>query len=274
MTLNEFLAHFSGVKEAGRGSGKYMALCPGHSDHNQSLSIRLSDDKRRILVRCFAGCSQELLLARVGLRKEDLIIKQKDSARKKVEKQRYKYLDKDGRLLYEKTRVDYDDGTKSFFFEKPDGTKGVQGVKRVTYNLPDVISSPMVYIAEGEKCADAVNAAGRVATTLDRGANSAWLPEFSGYFEGKAVVVIPDNDEPGMEYALSLIHISYSGRFIRPSILAEHTPASFNCPTSWTKERSFKERSWPVPPGAAKGSRQGWAQEPRLPLRPPKRALR
>lgn len=201
MTLNEFLAHFSGVKEAGRGSGKYMALCPGHSDHNQSLSIRLSDDKRRILVRCFAGCSQELLLARVGLRKEDLIIEQKDSARKEVEKQRYKYLDKDGRLLYEKTRVDYDDGTKSFFFEKPDGTKGVQGVKRVPYNLPAVISSPMVYIAEGEKCADAVNAAGRVATTLDSGANSAWLPEFSGYFEGKAVVVIPDNDEPGMEYA-------------------------------------------------------------------------
>ena len=66
---------------------------------------------------------------------------------------------------------------------------------------------------------------------------------------------------------------TYSGRFIRPSILAEHTPACFNCPISRTKDKSFRERSWPVPPGAAKGRRQGWAHRPRLPLRPPSKAL-
>ena len=62
-----------------------------------------------------------------------------------------------------------------------------------------------VYFVEGEKCAEAVIQAGKVATTLDSGANSKWLPEYNDYFNGKKVIVIPDNDEPGMKYAQRIV---------------------------------------------------------------------
>lgn len=40
-----------------------------------------------------------------------------------------------------------------------------------------------------------------MATTLDSGSNSKWQPEFAQYFVGKKVIIIPDNDKPGMKYA-------------------------------------------------------------------------
>jgi len=54
---------------------------------------------------------------------------------------------------------------------------------------------------------------------------------------------------------------------------AEQTPASASLGRPSTKDKSFRDKSWPVPPGAAKARRQGWAHWPRLPLRPPKAAL-
>ncbi|RLC35681.1 hypothetical protein DRH29_05935, partial [candidate division Kazan bacterium] len=51
-SLDDFLSLLKGVK-AGR-DGEYKALCPGHNDHQPSLSVRQADGK--ILVQCFAGC--------------------------------------------------------------------------------------------------------------------------------------------------------------------------------------------------------------------------
>ena len=202
MTLNEFLAHFSGVKEAGRGSGKYMALCPAHEDHNPSLSIGLSKDGRRILLHCFADCTENDIIKEAGLTMDDLIIDQANSSNKmETYKQTYEYVDAMGTLLYRRIRTDYADGSKSFYFEQPNGVKTVKGVQRVPYNLPNVLKAQTVFFVEGEKCADAVNAAGRTATTLDSGSNSRWLSEYNSYFDGKTVIVIPDNDEPGEKYA-------------------------------------------------------------------------
>ena len=47
-----------------------MARCPAHSDEDPSLSIAERDGK--ILVRCFAGCSVESVVAALGLRMRDL----------------------------------------------------------------------------------------------------------------------------------------------------------------------------------------------------------
>ena len=76
MTLNEFLAHFNNVK--GTGNGQYKALCPAHEDHNPSLSIGLSKDGRRVLLHCFAGCTEKDIIKEAGLTMNDLIMKQKD----------------------------------------------------------------------------------------------------------------------------------------------------------------------------------------------------
>ena len=128
MTLNEFLAHFNNVK--GTGNGQYKALCPAHEDHNPSLSIGLSKDGRRVLLHCFAGCTEKDIMKKAGLTMNDLIMKQKDSSQAEVRKQTYKYVDAEGTLLYRRIRTDYADGSKSFYFEQPNGSKNVKGVQR------------------------------------------------------------------------------------------------------------------------------------------------
>jgi len=55
-------------------------------------------------------------------------------------------------------------------------------------------------LVEGEKAADALASIGAVATTSHTGAGS-WPTEITQYFAGANVVVIPDNDEPGVSYA-------------------------------------------------------------------------
>ena len=42
------------------GDYNFSACCPGHNDHNPSLSV--TDINGKILVRCFAGCSQEQVI--------------------------------------------------------------------------------------------------------------------------------------------------------------------------------------------------------------------
>lgn len=199
MDLQTFLLHFSSVREA--GNGQYKALCPAHEDHIPSLSISLSKDGKRVLLHCFAGCTEKDIIKEAGLSMNDLIMKQKDSSQVEVRKQTYEYVDAEGTLLYRRIRTDYANGSKSFYFEQPNGVKTVKGVQRVPYNLPNVLKAQTVFFVEGEKCANAVNAAGRTATTLDSGSNSHWLSEYNSYFDGKTVIVIPDNDEPGEKYA-------------------------------------------------------------------------
>ena len=109
MNLQTFLSHFSSVKET--GNGQYKAICPAHEDHNPSLSIGLSKDGGRVLLHCFAGCSENDIIKEAGLSMNDLIMKQKDSSQVEVCKQTYEYVDAEGTLLYRRIRTDYADGS-------------------------------------------------------------------------------------------------------------------------------------------------------------------
>lgn len=201
MKLDELLNLLKNVKET--GNNKYMACCPSHDDTNPSLAIMLSKDGKRIILKCFAGCSESNVLNSLGLEKSDLYINSDTNQCKPTvtEKHQYKYTDEKGNLLYTKTRLDYSDGTKSFYFEQPNGTKGVKGIDRVVYNLASFKDASTIYFVEGEKCADALISRGKVATTLDNGANSKWLTHYDKYFTDKEVIIIPDNDTPGQAYA-------------------------------------------------------------------------
>lgn len=198
MDLQLILSCFKGVKQCDKG---YMALCPAHNDNHPSLSIGLSEDKQKILIHCFAGCSTEDILKKVGLSMSDLYEYKTESVQKAATQTVYKYYSAENVLLYEKIRLDYANGQKTFYFCKPDGTKNINGVQRIPYHLPEILTAETVYFVEGEKCADAVIKAGRVATTLDSGTNSKWYPEYTKYFQGKTVVILPDNDKPGDGYA-------------------------------------------------------------------------
>lgn len=116
----------------------------------------------------------------------------------------YHYCSAEGKLQYIKQRIDYSDGSKSFIFCKPDGTSGLQNSKHYLYNLPAVVQSAVVYIVEGEKCAEALIKQGYVATTLDCGAGSPWKDEYTEYLRNKTVIIIPDNDNQGHNYARNI----------------------------------------------------------------------
>jgi hypothetical protein len=93
--------------------------------------------------------------------------------------------------------------------EPPEDIKGgyvwsVKGVRQVPYRLPELLDAIRrgltVYIAEGEKCADALAELGVPATTGPMGANK-FTDELARYFKDADVAVLPDNDEPGRAHA-------------------------------------------------------------------------
>jgi len=76
----------------------------------------------------------------------------------------------------------------------------MDGVRRVPFNLPEVLKAERVYVAEGEVDCDALHQIDCVATCNPGGAGK-WLDSYSPYFEGKEVVICPDSDEPGRKHA-------------------------------------------------------------------------
>lgn len=72
---------------------------------------------------------------------------------------------------------------------------------RPLYNQPQIASVSQIIMVEGEKAADALIREGLVATTAMNGANAPvgktdWSP-----LKGKQVLIWPDNDEAGLQYA-------------------------------------------------------------------------
>jgi len=190
------------LKNVKGNNGQYTALCPAHNDQENSLSINIGNDK--VLLHCHAGCSPDAIVSALGLKMSDLFAasKPRKSAveKKKINTIIYEYRNADGTLIYTKQRYEYDNGSKSFHFVQPNGIFKAPS-ERAPYNLPAVLASDTVYFVEGEKAADAIIKAGRVATSLDAGAKSIWLSEYNAYFKDKTVFILPDNDEPGMMYA-------------------------------------------------------------------------
>ncbi|WP_353286212.1 AAA family ATPase [Wolbachia endosymbiont (group A) of Crataerina pallida] len=76
---------------------------------------------------------------------------------------------------------------------------------RPLYNISGIMKSDKVILVEGEKCADALIEQGITATTAMLGANAQiektdWSP-----LKGKHVIIWPDNDEPGKQYAEKVV---------------------------------------------------------------------
>lgn len=74
------------------------------------------------------------------------------------------------------------------------------------YHLDEIVAQKdkRVWIVEGEKCADLLRSWGYLATTSAHGSQSAAKSDWSP-LAGREVVVIPDWDEPGNEYAADVL---------------------------------------------------------------------
>lgn len=112
----------------------------------------------------------------------------------------YPYENESGHVLFEVVRFE----PKDFRQRKPDGTRNLDGVRRVLYRLPEVLRRNLVYIVEGEKDADHLRAIGITATCNPGGAGK-WRPEYADSFKpNQSVVILPDNDEPGRKHAVQV----------------------------------------------------------------------
>lgn len=122
----------------------------------------------------------------------------------------YPYTDEAGEPLYEVVRYK----PKSFAYRRPDGNGGyiynLNGCRRVLYNLPEVVrEKDFVFVVEGEKDVEnARKAFGFTFTTNPMGAGK-WRDEYSEFFRGEDVSIIPDNDESGLRHAQEVAQSVY-----------------------------------------------------------------
>ena len=85
---------------------------------------------------------------------------------------------------------------------RTDGQLNLNGVKRVPYRLPELLEgikdSELILLLEGEKDAERAAEMGFVATTFVGGAGK-WRDDYLEHFIGAEVVLVPDNDLPGLK---------------------------------------------------------------------------
>jgi putative DNA primase/helicase len=114
---------------------------------------------------------------------------------------KWDYFDAAGHLIAIVYRYDPPGGKKEFRPWDVKRRKMAPPDPRPLYNQPGMKDAAQVVLVEGEKCAQALINAGVTATTAMHGANAPvdktdWTP-----LEGKAVLIWPDRDKPGWEYA-------------------------------------------------------------------------
>lgn len=176
----------------------------------------------------------------------------------------YTYTDESGRIVFGVARCSSKDfaqwrptpdnrhGRKWSLCEYAEDTKTVIGtVRRVPFRLPQLIAAireqRSVYVVEGEKDALAVVDAGGDATTI-KGAGGGWWPEYSAFFAGANVIVVPDRDVPGRRHAELLVRelvpvaasvsvaLAVSGKDPHDHLAAGFTLDDFQ--TIWTPSRA------------------------------------
>ena len=113
---------------------------------------------------------------------------------------KWDYLDDDGRLIACVYRYD-PPGGKQFRPWDVRARKARAPDPRPLYNRPGIKAIPDVILVEGEKSADALIGQGICATTAMNGASAPVAKTDWSPLKGKRVLVWPDRDEPGQQYA-------------------------------------------------------------------------
>lgn len=217
------LSRVQGAKPNGRG---WLAKCPAHDDRTPSLSIAQGDDGR-VLLKCHAGCTHQAIAGALGLAERDLFPPAEGAftppparaprsfatAREAVEAYRatlgreaarWEYRDAEGEPIGLVLRWDREDGSKTIrpAWRFGDSWRQTYPEARPLYGLDRLAESPeaRVFVAEGEKCAAMLSTLGLLATTSPAGAKAAAKADWSP-LAGREVVVLPDADDAGREYA-------------------------------------------------------------------------
>lgn len=214
------------ARYSGKVSGNTVRIpTPGHSLKDRGTSITLDPSAPDgCLVHCFNGTENDALAVKDMLRKDGFLPEHSrrelpsypleidwesllatawqtaDEADAWAKRLRWDYTDAEGNLLYRKVRTDFpSDGKpkKGFRYERPDGSLGKGDQPHVLYRLRDLVQSDgLIFMAEGEKCADKLASWGLRATS-SKDADKCDL----SVLRGRQVVILPDNDAEGASIA-------------------------------------------------------------------------
>jgi P4 family phage/plasmid primase-like protien len=212
--LKNLLAAKTGFEPKPSGNG-YLCRCPAHEDKEPSLKI--SEGRAGLLLKCHAGCTFEAITAALGVKPAELFNSNGRNGnggsahkpRLKIETV-YDYHDAEGKLLFQVCRLK----PKDFRQRRPDPNRpgkfiwNLNGVEPVPYRLPELITSvkagETVFIAEGEKDVASL-VSHKFTATCNAGGAGKWQDGFAKWFDGaKAVVVIADKDATGRKHAAAV----------------------------------------------------------------------
>ena len=201
-TIDDVVARLEGVKRSGKA---FVAKCPAHEDHRQSLGVSEGNDGR-VLLKCYAGCDTVAVCGAMGFKLADLFADRGNGSGGNGHREivaTYDYTDEEGDLLYQVVRFEPKD------FRQRRRVNGgwvwkLGDVERVLYHLPEIRTAikadAEVWVTEGEKDADALRKSGQFATCNAGGAGK-WRDEYTEALAGASVVIVADRDEPGRKHA-------------------------------------------------------------------------
>ncbi|MBW2090669.1 MAG: AAA family ATPase [Deltaproteobacteria bacterium] len=230
------------IEKAGRS--EYRAICPFHEENNPSLYVNIETgqfhcqackkggdlftfyalkknlDVRQDFLKILRHIAEDYAIA---WNNGNAVPRSKNNGGwpsmehlKKI----YDYCDEHGNYLSSVLRFELPDGNKTFRQGVRNGKgwiRSTKGVRRVLFSLPDVGKASEVIVVEGEKDVETAKKMGFTATCNAMGAGK-WRDEYSASLNGKNIVLIPDNDEPGREHmkavATSLLGIAKSLKWI------------------------------------------------------------
>jgi 5S rRNA maturation endonuclease (ribonuclease M5) len=205
-----------GIQLVKSSANQMKACCPFHDEKTPSFYV----DTAKRLWKCF-GCDTGGSVIDFVMRKESLSVGGAMAKLSGVQPQSppptikasvvasYDYHDETGKLVYRAIRYN----PKSFRqCQIKDGREvwNMDGARRVLYRLPKVLKAKFVWIVEGEKDADTLNALGFTATCNVGGAGK-WMDGYTESVKGKEIVLCGDNDEPGRKH-MELVLESIAGK--------------------------------------------------------------
>jgi putative DNA primase/helicase len=199
-----------------RGESRLRAQCPSHADNRPSLAVDVRDG--RILLHCFAGCSNKTIISDLNLTWADLYehgpVPGVTGPQAIVDT--YEYATVDGDVYGRKLRFG---PRKAFAWERWDGDRRdwlrkLGGLTPGLFNLERVQDVRDVLVVEGEKAVRLLGNLGFSAVAPPYGASawkSAWTEALwqAGVFR---VAVLPDRDAKGEQHAARVAATCYAWR--------------------------------------------------------------
>lgn len=214
------------VKARAETEGPWVsACCPGHEDSSPSFRLNTETGGWTCLAACGSGNIWELA-RQLGLPAPPDRPGWEPAGAPEAETV-YVYRTADGAPYSQAVRKP----GKKFKQARWEGGKWVWKAPERTlpYHLPELhsVTTVTVFWVEGEKDADRAAALGLLATTSPGGckATGKLSHEALEVLRGRSVVVIPDNDQPGRQYAEVVVaRLKQAGAEVRQLDLAEHWP--------------------------------------------------